>query len=150
LSGERVERRLAAILAADVAGYSRLMGRDEAGTLARLRTHRRELIDPKVAEHKSRIVKTTGDGLLVEFPSVVEAVACAVAVQRGMAERNAGAPEEQKIVFRVGINLGDVIVEGDDIHGDGVNVAARLEALAEPGGICVSGTVRDHIGDRLD
>jgi TolB-like protein/class 3 adenylate cyclase len=150
LSGERVERRLAAILAADVAGYSRLMGEDEAGTLARLRAHRRELIDPKIAEHKGRIVKTTGDGLLIEFPSVVEAVACAAAVQRGMAERNVSTPEDQRIVFRVGINLGDIIVEGDDIHGDGVNVAARLEGIAEPGGICVSATVRDHIGDRLD
>src|SRR5690348_10665924 len=126
------------------------MGQDEAGTLALLRTHRRELIDPKISEHKGRIVKTTGDGLLVEFPSVVEAVACAVSVQRAMAERNAGTPEEQRIVFRVGINLGDVIVEEGDIHGDGVNVAARLEALAEPGGICISGTVRDHTGDRLD
>jgi adenylate cyclase len=150
LSAERVERRLAAILAADVAGYSRLMGQDEAGTLARLRTHRRELIDPKITEHKGRIVKTTGDGLLVEFPSVVEAVACAVAVQRGMGDRNAATPEDQRLEFRVGINLGDVIVEDGDIHGDGVNVAARLEALAEPAGICVSGTVRDHIGDRLD
>ena len=150
LNAERVERRLAAILAADVAGYSRLMGQDEAGTLARLRTHRRELIDPKIAEHKGRVVKTTGDGILIEFPSVVEAVACAVAVQRGMAERNAGTPEDQRIVFRVGVNLGDVIVEDGDIHGDGVNVAARLEALAEPGGVCVSGTVRDHVGDRLD
>src|SRR5215212_205171 len=150
LTDERVERRLAAILAADVAGYSRLMGQDEAGTLARLRTLRRELIDPKIAEHKGRIVKTTGDGVLVEFPSVVEAVACAVAVQDGLAERNVSVPEDQKIVFRVGINLGDIIVEGDDIHGDGVNLAARLEGLAEPGGICVSGTVRDHIGDRLD
>jgi TolB-like protein/class 3 adenylate cyclase len=150
VSAERVERRLAAILAADVAGYSRLMGRDEAGTLARLRAHRRELIEPNIAEHKGRIVKTTGDGLLIEFSSVVEAVACAVTVQRGMAERNAAMPEDKRIEFRVGINLGDVIVEDDDIHGDGVNVAARLEALAEPGGICVSGTVRDHIGDRLD
>jgi len=150
LSGERVERRLAAILAADIAGYSRLMGEDEAGTLARLRTHRRELIDPTVAEHRGRIVKTTGDGILIEFPSVVEAVACAMAVQQGMAERNAAIPEQHRIVFRVGINLGDVIVEDGDIHGDGVNVAARLEAAAEPGGICVSGTVRDHIGDRLD
>src|SRR5947199_4272492 len=150
VSGERVERRLAAILAADVAGYSRLMGQDEAGTLACLRDHRRELIDPKVAKHKGRIVKTTGDGLLVEFPSVVEAVACAVAAQRGMAERNSAIPGDKRIEFRVGINLGDVIVEEGDIHGDGVNVAARLEALAEPGGICVSGTVRDHIGDRLD
>jgi TolB-like protein/class 3 adenylate cyclase/tetratricopeptide (TPR) repeat protein len=150
LSGERVERRLAAILAADVAGYSRLMGEDEAGTLARLRAHRRELIDPKVAEHKGRIVKTTGDGILIEFPSVVEAVSCAVAVQQAMDERNVATPEHQRIVFRVGINLGDVIVQDADIHGDGVNVAARLEGLAEPGGICVSSTVRDHIGDRLD
>jgi class 3 adenylate cyclase/tetratricopeptide (TPR) repeat protein len=150
LSGERVERRLTAILAADVAGYSRLMGLDEAGTLARLRAHRRELIDPKITEHRGRVVKTTGDGILIEFPSVVEAVACAVAVQRGMAERNVSIPEDQRIVFRVGVNLGDIIVEGDDIHGDGVNVAARLEGIAEPGGICVSGTVRDHIGDRLD
>ena len=150
MSGERVERRLAAILATDVASYSRLMGQDESGTLARLRAHRRELIDPKIAEHKGRIVKTTGDGILIEFPSVVEAVACAAAVQRGMAERNSGTPEDQRIVFRVGVNLGDIIVEGDDIHGDGVNVAARLEGIAEPGGICVSGTVRDHIGDRLD
>ena len=149
MSGARVERRLAAILAADVAGYSRLMGRDEAGTLNRLRTHRRELIDPEIAEHKGRIVKTTGDGLLVEFPSVVEAVACAVAVQRGIYERNVSVAED-RIEFRIGINLGDVIVEDGDIHGDGVNVAARLEALAEPAGICISGTVRDHIGDRLD
>jgi class 3 adenylate cyclase/TolB-like protein len=145
-----VERKLAAILAADVAGYSRLMGQDEAGTLARLKEHRRELIDPKIAEHKGRIVKTTGDGILIEFPSVVEAVACAVAVQRGMAERNASIPEDQRIVFRVGINLGDIIVEDADIHGDGVNIAARLEAISEPGGICISGTVRDHVGDRLD
>jgi adenylate cyclase len=150
LTVERVERRLAAILAADVAGYSRLMGQDEAGTLARLRTHRRELIDPKIDEHKGRIVKTTGDGILIEFPSVVEAVACAVAVQRGMAERSVSTPEDQRIVFRIGVNLGDIIVEDNDIHGDGVNVAARLEGIAEPGGIRVSGTVRDHIGDRLD
>jgi adenylate cyclase len=145
-----VERKLAAILAADVAGYSRLMGHDEAGTLARLKEHRRELIDPKIAEHKGRIVKTTGDGILIEFPSVVEAVACAVAVQLGMAERNASIREDQQIVLRVGINLGDIIVEDADIHGDGVNVAARLEAISEPGGICISATVRDHIGDRLD
>jgi TolB-like protein/class 3 adenylate cyclase len=151
LSAERVERRLAAILAADVVGYSRLMERDEAGTLAQLRGHRRELIDPNIADRKGRIVKTTGDGILVEFPSVVEAVACAVALQRGMAERNATTGEEQRIVFRIGINLGDIIVaEDNDIHGDGVNLAARLEGIAEPGGICVSGTVRDHIGDRLD
>jgi adenylate cyclase len=135
---ERVERRLAAIFAGDVAGYSRLMGQDEAGTLARLRALRRELTDPKFAEHKGRIVKTTGDGLLVEFPSVVEAVACAVAIQRGMSERNAEIPADQRMEFRIGVHLGDVIVEEEDIHGDGVNVAARLEALAEPGGICIS------------
>src|SRR5579864_1208303 len=127
MSNDRVERRLAAVVAADVAGYSRLMGRDEAGTLARLNALRRELIDPAVAEHKGRIVKTTGDGLLIEFPSVVEAVACALAWQAGMTERGDSA-----IVWRIGINLGDVIIDGDDIHGDGVNVAARLEALAEP------------------
>jgi adenylate cyclase len=149
LSGERVERRLAAILAADVAGYSRLMGRDEAGTLARLELHRRELIDGKIAEHKGRLVKTTGDGMLIEFPSVVEAVACAVAVQHGMGERNAGIPQDQAISFRVGINLGDVIVEGDDIYGDGVNVAARLEGLAEPGGIRISGIVHNQVEGRL-
>ena len=136
MSEERIERRLAAIFAADVAGYSRLMGADEAGTFARLRELRRELFDPKIAEHRGRIVKTTGDGLLIEFPSVVEAVACAVAVQQGAAERNAEVEPEQRIEFRVGINLGDVIVEDGDIHGDGVNVAARLEALAEPGGRC--------------
>ncbi len=150
MSGERVERRLAAIFAADVVGYSRLMGQDEAGTLTRLRGHRRELIDPSIAEHKGRIVKTTGDGILIEFPSVVEAVACAVTVQRGMAERNATTPEDQRIVFRVGVNLGDIIVEDDDIFGDGVNVAARLEALAEPGGICVNRVVRDQVRDKLD
>src|SRR5271166_2043953 len=147
---ERVERRLAAILAADVAGYSRLMGEDEAGTLARLRTHRRELIDPEIAEHKGRIVKTTGDGILIEFPSVVEAVACALAIQRGMGERNSATPEHQRIAFRIGINLGDVIVEDGDIHGDGVNVAARLETLAEAGGICVSAVVHDQVQGRLD
>ena len=150
MRGERVDRRLAAILAADVVGYSRLMGQDEAGTLRRLRDHRRELIDPKIAEHKGRIVKTTGDGILIEFPSVVEAVACAVAVQRGMVERNAPVPEDQRIVFRVGINLGDIIVEEGDIHGDGVNIAARLEGIAEPGGICVSRVVRDQVRDKLD
>ena len=148
---DSVERKLAAVLAADVVGYSRLMGEDDAGTLARLKEHRCELIDPKISDHKGRIVKTTGDGILIEFPSVIEAVACAVAVQRGMAERNAATPEAQRIVFRVGVNLGDIIIgEDNDIHGDGVNVAARLEGIAEPGGICVSGTVRDHIGDRLD
>jgi len=150
LSGERVERRLAAILAADVAGYSRLMGRDEAGTLARLKALRRELIDPMVAEHRGRIVKTTGDGLLIEFPSVVEAVACAMTVQSGMGSRNATTPEDRRIEFRVGINSGDIIVEDGDIHGDGVNIAARLEGVAEPGGICVSAIVHDQVRDRLD
>jgi adenylate cyclase len=126
------------------------MGENEAGTLARLRSHRRELIDPKIAEHKGRIVKTTGDGMLVEFPSVVEAVACAVAIQRGMAERNAPIPSNERIDFRVGINLGDVIAEDNDIHGNGVNIAARLEALAEPGGVCVSGIVHDQVQGRLE
>ena len=131
-------RRLAAILAADVVGYSRLMGEDEEGTHARLKAHFRELVDPKIAEHRGRIVKNTGDGLLAEFPSVVNAVRCAVEVQRGMIDREPDVPEECRIRFRIGVNLGDVIVEEHDIFGDGVNVAARLEALAEPGGICIS------------
>src|SRR5690242_3682707 len=135
-------RRLTAILAADVAGYSRLMGADEEGTHERLKTHLRELVDPKITEHHGRVVKNTGDGFLAEFPSVVEAVRCAVEVQRGMADRNANTPDHGRITFRIGINLGDVIAEPDDIYGDGVNVAVRLEALAEPGGICVSRTVR--------
>jgi adenylate cyclase len=142
-------RRLAAILAADVAGYSRLMGADEEGTLARLNAHRRALVDPKIAEHKGRIVKTTGDGLLAEFPSVVDAVRCAVEMQRGMAERNTAVPAAECIQFRVGINLGDVIVEDGDIFGDGVNIAARLEALAEPGGVLISNNVHDQVRDRL-
>jgi adenylate cyclase len=145
----RVERRLAAILAADVAGYSRLMGADEEGTLAALKTLRRELADPKIKEHRGRIVKTTGDGLLLEFASVVDAVRCAVEVQREMAERNADVPPERRIEFRMGINVGDVIRDGRDIYGDGVNIAARLEALAEPGGICVSRVVRDQVRDKL-
>jgi adenylate cyclase len=147
---ERVERRLAAILAADDAGYSRLIGGDEVGTLARLKSHRRELIDPKIAEHKGRIVKTTGDGLLIEFPSVVEAVSCAVAVQRGMSVRNATTPEHQHMQFRMGLNLGDIVVDEGDIHGDGVNVAARLEALADAGGICISALVHDQVQSRID
>ncbi len=141
-------RRLAAILAADVAGYSRLMGADEEGTHERLKAHLDE-VEPKIAEHRGRVVKNTGDGFLAEFASVVDAVRCAVEMQRGMAERNAGIAAAERIDFRIGVNLGDVIVEEHDIFGDGVNVAARLEALAEPGGICISGTVRDHIGDRL-
>src|SRR5271156_6447011 len=149
MSEERVERRLAAILAADVVGYSRLMGEDEEATLAALKTLRRELIDPKVKEHHGRIIKNTGDGALVEFASVVDAVRCAVEIQREMIDRNADFPEDRRIVFRIGINLGDVIVEPDDIHGDGVNVAARLEGLAEPGGVCISGTAHDQVRDRL-
>ena len=143
-------RRLAAILAADVAGYSRLMGADEEGTLQRLKALRRELVDPKIAEHNGRIVKTTGDGLLVEFPSVVDAVRCAVEVQREMAERNAEVPQALRIELRMGINLGDIIKDGRDIYGDGVNLAARLEALSDPGGICVSRVVRDQVRDKLD
>ena len=143
-------RRLAAILAADVAGYSRLMGMDEEGTHERLQAHLRELVNPKIAEHRGRIVKNTGDGLLAEFASVVDAVRCAVEVQRGIAERHVDVPLEKRIELRIGINLGDVIAEGEDIFGDGVNVAARLEALAEPGGICVSRMVRDNVRDKLD
>src|SRR6516162_4412435 len=142
-------RRLAAILAADVTGYSRLMGADEEGTLERLKALRREITDPKIAEHNGRIVKTTGDGLLVEFASVVDAVRCAVEAQRAVLDRNAEIPEDKRLVFRIGVNLGDVIIDGDDIYGDGVNVAARLEALAEPGGICISRVVRDQIRDKL-
>jgi adenylate cyclase len=142
-------RRLAAILAADVAGYSRLMGADEEGTLERLKAHRRRLIDPKINEHRGRIVKTTGDGVLVEFASVVDAVRCAAEVQRGMLDREPDLPDERRIRLRIGINLGDVIAEGDDIFGDGVNVAARLEALAEPGGICVSDVVHNQIRGKL-
>jgi len=150
MSEARVERRLAAILAVDVAGYSRLMGADEEGTLAALRAVRRELGDPKIAEHRGRIVKTTGDGLLAEFASVVDAVRCAVEVQREMIARNAGVASEKRIEFRVGIHQGDIIVEDGDIFGDGVNLAARLEGLAEPGGICVSRVVRDEVRDKLD
>jgi class 3 adenylate cyclase/TolB-like protein/Tfp pilus assembly protein PilF len=142
-------RRLAAIFAADVAGYSRLMGSDEEGTHERLKAHRREVVEPKISEHSGRIVKTTGDGMLAEFPSVVDAVRCAAELQRAMIDRAAGIPEDRRIKFRIGINLGDVIVEDDDIFGDGVNVAARLEALAEPGGICISRMVRDQIRDKL-
>jgi adenylate cyclase len=145
----REQRRLAAIVSADVAGYSRLMGRDESGTLAALKALRREVVDPPIAAHGGRIVKTTGDGLLVEFPSVVDAVQCAVDIQRGMAARNADQPADQRIDFRIGVNLGDIIADEGDIYGDGVNVAARLEALAAPGGICVSRTVCDHVQDKL-
>jgi adenylate cyclase len=145
-----MERRLTAILATDVVGYSRLMGTNETGTLAALKALQTDLIDGKIAEHQGRIVKLTGDGMLVEFPSVVNAVACATEVQRGMRDRNAGVPQDRRIEFRIGINLGDVIVEGEDIFGDGVNVAARLESIAKPGGIAISGSVRDQVGNRLD
>jgi TolB-like protein len=145
-----MERRLAAILAADVVGYSRLIGADEEGTLARLTALRDEIIDPKVAEHNGRVVKLMGDGMLVEFASVVDAVRAATEAQRSIAEHNAGLPEEKRLVFRIGINLGDVVIDGHDIQGDGVNVAARLEGLAEAGGICISASVHDLVRDRLD
>src|SRR6266550_8216210 len=145
----QVERQLVAILAADVAGYSRLVGADEEGTLAQLRACRQELIEPCIAAHQGGVFKTTGDGMLVSFASPVEATRCAVEIQRGMTERNADVPDPKRLQFRIGINLGDVIVEDGDIFGDGVNIAARLEALAEPGGICISRTVRDQIRDRL-
>src|SRR6266404_2257655 len=133
-----VERRLAAILAADVAGYSRLMGSDEVATLRALKMHRRELVDPSIARHHGRIVKTTGDGMLVEFASIVDAVGCAVSIQRGMIDRNQAVADEKRIVFRIGINVGDIIIDGDDIFGDGVNVAARVENECEPGGVYLS------------
>jgi class 3 adenylate cyclase len=144
-----MQRRLAAILAADVVGYSRLMGADEMGTLTALKSHRRELVDSGVSEHHGRIVKTTGDGMLVEFASVVDAVACAVKIQRNMVRRNVGIPAEKQIVFRIGINVGDIIIDGDDIFGDGVNIAARLETLCEPGGVCISRAANDQIRDKL-
>jgi TolB-like protein/class 3 adenylate cyclase len=144
------QRRLAAIVSADVAGYSRLMGRDESGTLAALKSLRREVVDPPIASHGGRIVKTTGDGLLLEFPSVVNAVRCAVEVQTAMADRTAGIAEDGRITFRIGINIGDIIVEGEDIFGDGVNVAARLQEIATPGGICISSRVHEDVRDRLD
>jgi len=150
LATERVERRLCAVLAADVAGYSHLMGADEEGTLALLKTHRRDLFDPKINEHRGRIVKTTGDGILVEFASVVDAVRCAVEVQRGMATRNVEMPQDKRVEFRVGINVGDIIIDGGDIFGEGVNVAARLEGLAEPGGICVSARVQEDVRGKLN
>ena len=149
MSEQRVERRLAAIFAADVVGYSRLMGSDEEKTLAALKGHRRELIDPLITQHRGRIFKTTGDGILIEFASVVDAVRCAIVMQQGMEDRNANLPEADRIRYRIGINIGDVIVEDGDIFGDGVNVAARLEALAEPGEICVSASVREQVAEKL-
>ena len=144
-----MQRRLAAILAADVVGYSRLMGADEMGTITALKSHRRELIDSGIAEHHGRIVKTTGDGMLVEFASVVDAVGCAVKIQRSMVRRNAAIAADKQIVFRIGINVGDIIIDGDDIFGDGVNIAARLETLCEPGGVCISRAANDQIRDKL-
>jgi adenylate cyclase len=147
---QQVERKLAAILAADVVGYSRLMGMDETGTLARLKALRREFIEPLIAKYHGRIVKLMGDGALVEFASVVDAVTCAVEIQRLVAEQGAGKSQDSQIVFRIGINLGDVIIDGDDVYGDGVNIAARLEGLSEPGGIVISGTAYDHARNKLD
>ena len=150
MTGERVERRLAAILAADVAGYSRLMGADEEGTLARLKAVRKTFVDPTIAKHRGRIVKTTGDGMLVEFASAVDAVRGAVEVQRGMAEQNASVPQDQRIEFRIGIHVGDIIFDENDIFGDGVNIAARLEGIAEPGGVCISDDAHRHIRGKVD
>lgn len=150
MAEERIQRRLAAIMAADVVGYSRLMGEDETGTLAALKQHRAALIDPTIAEHQGRIVKLMGDGVLVEFASVVDAVECAFNIQRSMMERNADTPDSKRIMFRIGVNLGDIIIEGDDIYGDGVNVAARLEGEADPGGICISGDTYRQVVGKID
>jgi adenylate cyclase len=150
LAVEQVERRLAAVLAADVAGYSRLMGTDEEGTLARLKAARKALVDPAIASHRGRIVKTTGDGMLVEFASAVDAVRGAVEVQRGIAVQNASVPQNQRIEFRIGIHVGDIIIDDNDIFGDGVNVAARLEGIAEPGGICISDDAQRQIRAKVD
>jgi class 3 adenylate cyclase len=145
-----VERRLVATLAADVVGYSHLVEKDEAATLAALKSSRREVIDPLLAEHHGRIVKLMGDGAIAEFGSVVDAVACAVAVQKGVADRQDGVPSERRIIFRIGINLGDVVVEGDDLLGNGVNVAARLEQICDPGGVLISGTAYDQLQGKID
>ena len=149
MPGTDVQRRLAAILAADVVGYSRLMSMDEEGTLARLKAIRREIIDPLIADNRGRLVKLTGDGALVEFSSAVDAVRCAVAIQDAIGDRPRSKPASQRILFRVGINVGDVIIDGEDLYGDGVNIAARLEGLAEPGGVLVSANVHDHVAGRL-
>src|SRR3954462_858735 len=150
MSEERVERRLAAVLAADVAGYSRLMGRDEEGTLAQLKSHRKTLLDPAIAANRGRIVKTTGDGVLVEFASAVDATRCAVEIQRGMAAQNADVAQGKKIEFRIGIHVGDIIIDDSDIFGDGVNIAARLEGIAEPSGICISDDAHRQIRGKVD
>jgi len=145
-----VERRLAAILAADVASYSRLMGRDEEGTLAQLKSFRKTLVDPAITVHRGRIVKTTGDGMLAEFASAVDAARCAVEIQRGMARRNTYVPQDHRIEFRIGIHLGDIIIDDNDIFGDGVNIAARLEGIAEPGGVCISDDAQRQIRGKVD
>ena len=150
LTDERVERRLAAVLAADVAGYSRLMGRDEERTLANLKSFRKTLVDPAIAAHRGRIVKTTGDGMLVEFASAVDAARCAVEVQRGMAGQNADVPQDLRIKFRIGIHVGDIIIDDNDIFGDDVNIAARLEGIAEPGGVCISDDAHRQIRGKID
>ena len=150
LTDDRVERRLAAVLAADVAGYSRLMGADEEGTLARLKAVRKNLVDPAIASHRGRIVKTTGDGMLVEFASAVDAVRGAVEVQRGMADQNTSVPQDRRIEFRIGIHVGDIIFDDNDIFGDGVNIAARLEGIAEPGGVCISDDAQRQIRGKVD
>jgi adenylate cyclase len=150
LTGERVERRLAAVLAADVAGYSRLMGADEEGTLARLKAVRKALVDPTIAKHRGRIVKTTGDGMLVEFSSAVDAVRGAVEVQSGMGNQNVSVPPDQRIEFRIGIHVGDIIPDDNDIFGDGVNVAARLETVAEPGGLCMSNDAYRQVRGKVE
>ena len=150
MAGEPVERRLAAVLATDVAGYSRLMGRDEERTLANLKSFRKTLVDPTIAAHRGRIVKTTGDGMLVEFASAVDAARCAVEVQRSMAGQNADVPQDLKIEFRIGIHVGDIIIDDNDIFGDGVNIAARLEGIAEPGGVCISDDAHRQIRGKID
>ena len=150
MAEQRVQRRLAAILAGDVAGYSRLMGADEEGTLARLNAHRREFLEPTIAAHRGRIVKRTGDGILIEFASAVDAARCAIEQQRGMAQRNADVPADKRIELRIGIHVGDIMIEDSDIFGDGVNIAARLESIAQPGGICISDDTYRQIRGKLD
>jgi len=150
MAEERVERRLAAIFAGDVAGYSRLMGVDEEGTLARLNAHRREFLEPKIAEYRGRVVKRTGDGILIEFPSAVDAIRCAAEIQRGMVDRNQSVEPEKRVELRIGIHVGDIIIEEGDIFGDGVNVAARLEGVAAPNGICLSDDAFRQVRDKID
>ena len=150
MGSERLERRLTAIFAGDIAGYSRLMGADEEGTLARLNALRREFLDPKIAEHRGRTVKRTGDGILIEFASAVDAVRCAVEMQRGMSERNAAVSFDTRIELRIGIHVGDIIIEEGDIFGDGVNIAARLEGIAQPGGVCISEDAYRQVRDKID